>query len=155
MMDLSMSLSENFTLGELLRSDTAERHEKLKQEQYNPPPEIVENLQYLARTALQPIRSLLGSPLRISSGYRCPGINELVGGSATSQHCLGEAADCSLAPGFLTDPATEAFRNDIASSVQSYLGKPLRPDVSQDFYLFAYLCLHLEELDVDQVIHEW
>ena len=47
MIDLSMPLSENFTLGELLLSDTAERNEDLKLEQYNPPPEIVENLQYL------------------------------------------------------------------------------------------------------------
>lgn len=31
----------------------------------------------------------------------------------------------------------------------------LRPDVDQNFYLFAYICLHLEELDVDQVIHEY
>jgi hypothetical protein len=155
MMDLSMFLSENFTLGELLRSDIAERNEDLKREQYNPPPEIVANLHYLVKTALQPIRSMLGFPLRISSGYRCAGINKLAGGSTTSQPCLGEAADSSLFPGFLTDPATAACRNEVESRVRDALEKPLRPDVSPDFYLFAHLCLHLEELDVDQVIHEY
>ncbi|MFH1489803.1 MAG: hypothetical protein ABII06_12955 [Pseudomonadota bacterium] len=35
------------------------------------------------------------------------------------------------------------------------MGKSLRRDVNQNFYLFTYLCIHLEELDVDQVIHEY
>lgn len=148
-------LSTNFTLGEFLRSSTAERDEGLRQEQFNPPSGIVDNLKYLVETTLQPIRSGLRFPIRITSGYRSPLLNKLVGGSATSQHCLGEAADCELSPRFLTDPGAEAIRNDVRSRVHEIVGKPLRPDVNDNFYLFAFICIRLQGLDVDQVIHEY
>ena len=48
-------------------------------------PELVE--------ALQDLRTTLGAPIRINSGYRCPRHNRGVGGSPTSQHLLGKAAD--------------------------------------------------------------
>jgi hypothetical protein len=35
------------------------------------------------------------------------------------------------------------------------IGKPLRPDINRNFYLFAFLCLYLDPLDADQVIHEY
>jgi hypothetical protein len=155
MVELTMPLSKNFTLGELLRSNTVERDENLKREQYDPSSEIVDNLKYLVETALQPIRTQLGFPIRINSGYRCPMLNKLVGGSATSQHCRGEAADCEISPRFMTDPQTAAIRNEIKGIVQDIVGKPLRPDVNQNFYLFAFICAHLDGLDVDQVIHEY
>ena len=155
MIEPTMPLSNNFTIGEFLRSNTAERDENLKREQYKPPPEIVDNLKHLVETALQPIRSNLEFPIRINSGYRNPLLNKLVGGSATSQHCKGEAADCELSPRFLTDPGTSQIREEVGAAVQDILGKSLRPDVNQNFYLFAYICIHLEGLDVDQVIHEY
>jgi hypothetical protein len=155
MPELSMPLSKNFTLRELLRSNVAERDERLKQEQENPPPEIIDNLQYLVENALQPIRNRIGFPIRISSGYRSPLVNKLVGGSATSQHCLGEAADCELSPRFLTVPETKGIRDEIRSKFQEITGRSMRPDVSENFFLFAYVCMNLDELDVDQVIHEY
>jgi hypothetical protein len=155
MPDLSMPLSNNFTLGELVRSDTAERNKKLKEEQENPPDSIVENLKYLAQTALQPLRDKLGFPIRITSGYRSPGVNRKVGGSSKSQHCQGEAADCKLSPDFLTAPETAAIRGEIESQLQAITGKPVRQGINENFYLFAYVCLHIEELDIDQVIHEY
>lgn len=155
MVELSMPLSKNFTLRELLRSNTAERDEKLKQEQENPPPEIIENLRYLVETALQPIRNSFGFPIRINSGYRSPLVNKLVGGSATSQHCRGEAADCELSPRFLTDPVTAAIKDEIKSKFQETTGRSMRPDVVENFFLFSYVCLRLNELDVDQIIHEY
>ena len=42
---------------------------------------------------LQPLRNKWGKALEINSGYRCPALNALVGGAATSQHVKGEAAD--------------------------------------------------------------
>ena len=65
MIEPTMPLSKNFTVGEFLRSNTAERDENLKREQFNPPDEIVDNLKYLVETALQPIRNNLGFPMRI------------------------------------------------------------------------------------------
>ncbi len=53
---------------------------------------IVENLRILA-AGLETVRSLLAAPLIISSGYRCPALNALIGGAKKSQHMEGLAAD--------------------------------------------------------------
>ena len=53
------------------------------------------NLAYLCHTVLQPLRDRFG-PIRINSGYRCPELNEAVGGVANSHHLRGEAADIYL-----------------------------------------------------------
>lgn len=119
------------------------------------PPEIIDNLKYLVENALQPIRNRLGFPITINSGYRSPLVNKLVGGSATSQHCRGEAADCELSPRFLTDPEMGGIRDEIRSKFQEITGRPMRSDVSENFFLFTYVCMNLDELDVDQVIHEY
>lgn len=58
-----------------------------------PPPEAVENLRALCVNVLQPLRDAMGRAMRVNSGYRGPDANRAVGGSATSQHCKGEAAD--------------------------------------------------------------
>ena len=155
MLELSTPLSKNFTLRELLHSDTAERDEALKNEQENPPPEIIENLRHLTETALQPIRNRIDYPIKINSGYRSVVLNKLIGGSATSQHCRGEAADCDMLPRFLTDSNTIEIRNQVKTRIQEITGKQLRPEVNENFYLFAFICLNLENLDVDQVIHEY
>ena len=42
---------------------------------------------------LQPIRDYLGKPMIITSGFRCPQLNKLVGGVSNSQHLEGKAAD--------------------------------------------------------------
>lgn len=83
-----MRLSPNFSLSELSYSETAEE----RGIDNTPPPEVVENLRRLA-AGLESVRALLGAPLEISSGYRCPALNEAVGGSSTSQHMQGLAAD--------------------------------------------------------------
>jgi zinc D-Ala-D-Ala carboxypeptidase len=84
-------LSPNFTLHELLRSQTASRRKF--DEQFNPPATVVDSLIVLCTKLLEPIRQLYGAPITISSGYRCPRLNKAVGGSPTSQHMIGEAAD--------------------------------------------------------------
>jgi hypothetical protein len=42
---------------------------------------------------LDPIRKAWGKPIGVNSGYRCRRLNEAVGGTPTSQHLKGEAAD--------------------------------------------------------------
>jgi hypothetical protein len=155
MANLNEQLSPNFVLGEMVRSETAERNPALRQQQENPPQEVIDNLRYLCQTTLQPIRNRLNFPLEITSGYRCEEVNRLVGGVPTSQHRVGQAADCRLASRFLTDPATQAIRQEIQDGVRRHTGRPLRADVNPDFYLFAFVCLHLNEFDIDQVIHEY
>ncbi len=91
-----MLLTPNFPLALLIRSETAEQHGI----DNTPPAEVLANLAILA-TGLESVQSLLGRPLEISSGYRCPALNERVGGSDASQHVRGLAADF-VCPGFGT-----------------------------------------------------
>ena len=86
-----MRLSKNFTLDELIRSDTAKK--KGYVEQYNPQKEVIENLRRLVENVLQPARDRLGESITVTSGYRCDRLNKAVGGAASSQHRLGQAAD--------------------------------------------------------------
>ncbi len=148
-------LTPNFSLAEFLRSATAERQEEMLRQQYEPPGEVIGNLSYLCSTALQPIREQFAYPMRVTSGYRSPALNEAVGGSKTSQHCKGQAADIQISDRFLSDPRYEPLRRRIADRVLMHTGKRLRDDVNANFYLYAYICLRREVLDVDQVIHEY
>ncbi|GAB6043592.1 D-Ala-D-Ala carboxypeptidase family metallohydrolase [Endothiovibrio diazotrophicus] len=154
-------LSKNFTLAELLHSDTAERFPVLAAAQENPPADVVFRLQYLASNALQPCRDALAWPLTVTSGWRSPALNERIGGSRMSQHLVGEAADLNVAPGFLeyadlrlVGPRLEPVVT-VRETVRSRLGRRLSAGVNANFYLFAWVCLNLDRLDVDQVIHEY
>ncbi len=81
-------LSPHFTVQEMIRSDIATRKGI-----YNfPPADVLENLGVLAQK-LETVRIILGRPLYISSGYRCEELNAAIGGSKTSAHMLGLAAD--------------------------------------------------------------
>ena len=86
--DLKQQLSEHFKLSEFTQSGTARRH-KVKNV---PGPREVERLRFLCVKSLEPMRRRFGV-IRITSGFRCKKLNTLVGGSPTSQHVLGEAAD--------------------------------------------------------------
>jgi hypothetical protein len=79
-----MRLSEHFTLEELTRTDTG--IENL------PGLLAVERLLFLANFILEPARRKFGK-IHINSGYRATAVNEKVGGSETSQHVEGGAAD--------------------------------------------------------------
>jgi hypothetical protein len=54
------------------------------------------NVRQLVAEILEPMRQLLGRPIRILSGYRSVALNRAVGGSKTSQHRRAEAADCRM-----------------------------------------------------------
>lgn len=79
----------NFTLAELCRSATAYRNGISN----TPTAEHQQNLIYLAQTVLQPLRDFFGEPIVVTSGYRGPRLNQVVGGSPSSFHCFGCAAD--------------------------------------------------------------
>lgn len=82
-------LSSHFTLAEMTTSQEAARRDI----DNTPPLEVVP---HLVRTAqgLEAVRVRLGgAPIIISSGYRCPELNRAIGGSRTSQHMTGQAAD--------------------------------------------------------------
>lgn len=86
-----MRLGRNFTLDEMIRSATAKS--KGYAEQYTPPDEVIENLRQLVENVLQPARDRLGESITVTSGYRCDRLNKAIGGSVSSQHRFGQAAD--------------------------------------------------------------
>ena len=86
-----MKLSENFTMAEFIKSDTADRLGI----DNTPEGEHLENAKALFENVVQKVRDHFG-PTVINSGYRCPELNEAVRGSKTSQHCHGEAADIEV-----------------------------------------------------------
>ena len=59
-------------------------------------PEELANLKRLCAQILEPLRSALGMPIRVTSGLRVPLLNTIVGGSRTSDHCTGRAADIQV-----------------------------------------------------------
>ena len=88
-----MNLTPNFTLEELTKSETA-----LRKNMPNVPTEAdITNLKLLAEKVLQPLRDHYGVGIKVNSGYRSPDVNAAVGGSRTSDHCKGQAADIEIA----------------------------------------------------------
>lgn len=84
-----MNLTQNFTLSELTRSETASRLHINN----NPGIIPIQNLQKLCDSILQPLRNAYGKPIFVNSGYRSPTLNKAIGGATNSQHMLGQAAD--------------------------------------------------------------
>ena len=84
-----MNLSKNFTLEELYASSVAKQHKI----QNVPDKQTIANLGCLVQNLLQPLRDKLRRPIMVTSGYRCPELNKLVGGAKNSQHVLGQAVD--------------------------------------------------------------
>ena len=87
-----MKLSENFSLSELTKSQTAER----KGIDNTPSPTHQENLKSLCEMVLQPVRDHFSRVVTISSGYRSPELCNAIGSKSTSQHAKGEAADFEI-----------------------------------------------------------
>jgi hypothetical protein len=103
-----MQLSKNLALAEVTRSETAKR----KGISNMPTPEHIENFKKLAENVFQPIREHFGVPIHISSGYRSYALNKAVGGSASSQHCSGEAIDIDMDGTSITNKQIFEFVRD-------------------------------------------
>jgi hypothetical protein len=87
-----MKLSKNFSLKELVASQTAER----KGINNNPNEDQIDALQKLCENILQPVRDHYATPVTVSSGFRSPELCTAIGSSLTSQHSLGQAADFEI-----------------------------------------------------------
>ena len=87
-----MQLTNNFSLAEMVKSDTALRHNM-----DNTPGETeIANLKTLCEKVLQPVRDHFQTGVKVNSGFRHPEVNAKVGGSKTSDHCKGQAADIEI-----------------------------------------------------------
>jgi len=87
-----MKLSENFSLVELTKSQTAER----KGIDNTPSTEHQENLKSLCTSILQPVRDHFSRVVSVSSGYRSKELCLAIGSKTTSQHAKGQAADFEI-----------------------------------------------------------
>jgi hypothetical protein len=87
-----MKLSEHLSLSEVTRSESAKRNQISNM----PTGEHIANFMLLAEKIFEPIREHFGVPIHISSGYRSKELNAKIGGSATSQHCKGQAIDIDM-----------------------------------------------------------
>ena len=115
-----------FTLEELCLSFTAKQfHIENK-----PDEEQIKNLDRLVTTLLDPLRETWGSPIIVSSGFRCKELNKLVGGVSNSYHLSGLAADI-VAP----------------STLQ-------RSSAVNNMWLFKLIEKNMKSLGVDEVIAE-
>ena len=103
-----MNLTTNFTLNELTQSETALR----KGLDNAPTQDIISALQTLAVNVLQPVRDHYGRGVKVNSGYRSPEVNASVGGSKTSDHCKGQAADIEI-PGVANAELAAYIRDEL------------------------------------------
>jgi len=101
-----MKLGKYFTLEEMTRSQTAARRGLPNQ----PTAKQLESLKALVRNVLDPLREALGRPVNINSGFRSEAVNKAVGGSSSSQHRYGEAADI-VVPGLTVEQVVARIRS--------------------------------------------
>lgn len=84
-----MKISQHISYGEGIASATAQAR-GIKN---IPPVGVLETMKHTAEKIFEPVRLHFGKPIKVSSFYRSPVLNKAIGGSSTSQHCLGEALD--------------------------------------------------------------
>lgn len=95
-----MQLSPHFTLEEFCASATLDTYNELvmsfDQIINNPSQAEIDWMKYLCVNVLEPLRAEINHPIILNSGYRCPRLNSMVGGTLNSQHQYGQAADIRL-----------------------------------------------------------
>lgn len=84
---------KHFNVSEFFRSSTAMKNGIKNEPSSDEKATIVRNINLLVDNVLDPVRDKLCTPVIITSGYRCPQVNKLVGGVNNSQHMSGCAAD--------------------------------------------------------------
>ena len=84
-----MKISDHITYAEAIHSTTAKR----KQIDNTPNQTQVDAMKLLAEKIFEPLRKIVGGPIKVNSFFRSVALNETIGGVASSQHCKGQAID--------------------------------------------------------------
>jgi hypothetical protein len=123
-----MKLSKHLDLSEVTRSESAKRNQISNM----PTPEHIENFKLLAEKIFEPVREHFKVPIHISSGYRSKELNAKIGGSATSQHCKGEAIDIDMdgSPNGVTNKMVFDYIKDNLKYTQLIAEFPVNGDLS-------------------------
>jgi zinc D-Ala-D-Ala carboxypeptidase len=103
-----MNLTKNFTLAEMTKSETALRYDM----DNTPGENEIGNLKLLCEKVLQPVRDHFGKGVKVNSGFRHPDVNAKVGGSRTSDHTRGQAADIEI-PGVPNAELAEWIKDNL------------------------------------------
>jgi uncharacterized protein YcbK (DUF882 family) len=127
-----------FTIKELSNSSTAVQ----KKIDNTPNSEVVNNLEKLVEYILDPLREKYGKPIHVNGAYRCPALNKAVGGSKTSQHMLGLAADIT---------AGSATKNKILFNLVQELNLPF--DQLIDEKNFRWVHISYSDKPRKQILH--
>ena len=99
---------KHFNVSEFFRSSTAAKNGIKNEPSPDEKAAIVRNINLLVDNVLDPVRDMVNTPIIITSGYRCPQVNRLVGGVDNSQHMSGCAADFHVM-GFTPSMMYEVF----------------------------------------------
>ena len=102
-------ISPHFTLGELCKSQTAERMGI----DNSPNKSQLECLTLVAQRVLEPVREHFGKPFAPNSGFRCLELNSAIGSSSKSQHCKGQAIDFDI-PGTSNEEVARWIKETIS-----------------------------------------
>ena len=103
-----MNLTKNFTLEEMIKSETALRHGM----DNTPGENEIGNLKLLCEKVLQPVRDHFGKGVKVNSGFRHPDVNAKVGGSRTSDHTRRQASDIEI-PGVPNAELAEWIKDNL------------------------------------------
>lgn len=139
-MDSLSHLSPNLSVAEFLRT----QHVDLVPEQvalWQSSPELRANSVRLAEEVFEPCRKVLRVPLRVTSGLRCPPLNERVGGQPTSRHLFGLAVDVVPTEGLDCTPAIYCLMHALRRGELPHLDKAIveGSDTAQWLHLQAAL----------------
>ncbi len=118
----------HFTIEELCASETARR----RGIDNTPGAEERDCMVALVEAVLDPLREAYGKPIAVGSGYRCPRLNEAVGGAAKSQHKKGQAAD------IVGTPNTREENRRLFSLVKE-LGLPFDQLINEKNYQWVHV----------------
>ena len=130
-----------FTMGELVSSRTADRkgiNNRCSKQQ-------MENLVRLIDNVLDPLREAYGKPIRVTSGYRSEELNKAVGGSPTSDHRNGCAAD------IVGTPATKEENEKLFGLIIS-LGLPYHQLIDERNYSWVHVSYRSETENKKQIL---
>lgn len=127
-----------FTIKELCKSSTAIQ----KNIDNTPNPEVIKNLEKLVEHILDPLREKFGKPIIVNGAYRCPALNKAVGGSKTSQHMSGLAADIT---------GGSVARNRILFSLIQELDLPFDQLINENNYRWVHVSF--SEKPRKQILH--
>mgnify|MGYP001078906209 CR=1 FL=1 len=128
-----------FTIAELCKSDTADRlgiDNRL-------PKDLLPNVENLITEVLDPLREWYGKPITVNSGFRSPALNKAVGGSATSDHMQGRAADIT--------GGSPAENKKLFNLVQS-LGLPFDQLIDEKNFAWVHVSYRSEKENRKQVL---